>query len=211
MIITIVPHFVGTRGGRMRLILASSSPRRQALLKLITSDFELASHTVEERSKRTLPQHIVVDIAGRKAEAAIRAGHQGIILAADTLVLLDGQVLGKPTDRADARRMLYCLSGRVHTVLTGLWVVNTQTNQTAIDCVSTQVHFKRLSDGEIESYVQRETYADKAGSYGIQEHAACFIERLEGDYYNVMGLPVARTAQLLQRVGYPIEPSRVGD
>ena len=195
----------------MRLILASSSPRRQMLLKLIASGFEVVALPVDERSERALPQHMVLDIARRKAEAVIRAGHQGIILAADTLVLLDGQVLGKPADRADALRMLRCLSGRVHTVLTGLWVVNTLTNQTATDCVSTQVHFKKLSEGEIDRYLQRESYADKAGCYAIQDHAAPFVERLEGDYYNVMGLPVARTAQLLQRVGYPIEPPRPGD
>lgn len=195
----------------MRLILASGSPRRQELLKRITTDFEIVALSVDERSERALPQHIVVDIARRKAQAAVLAGHQGIVLAADTLVLLDGQVLGKPADGDDAFRTLRALSGRAHTVLTGLWAVNTRTRQTAGDCISTQVHFKRLTDDEIKQYLAHAEFADKAGSYAIQGRAAAFVERLEGDYDNVMGLPVARTAQLLRRVGYPIEREHPGD
>lgn len=184
------------------LILASASPRRRELLARIEPSFQVIPVDVEETSSSKIPEQIVVDIARLKVDAVAQAGHAGVILGADTAVVLEGCVLGKPKDEADAVRMLQALSGRVHSVLTGIWLLDTATKKTSSGCANTQVQFKRLDAETIQRYLQVADYADKAGAYAIQAHDAAFVERLEGDYYNVMGLPVAYAAELLRRVGY---------
>jgi len=185
-----------------KLVLASGSPRRRALLKLITTDFEVVPAAIEERSSSTQPERIVVEIARQKAEAVEHSGCRGIILAADTAVFLDHTMLGKPRDRDEAYRMLTRLSGRVHTVLTGLCVVHTHTRETLSECVSARVFFKTLGHDVIERYLRTEVFLDKAGAYAVQQRGGPFVDHVEGDIHNVMGLPVARVARLLKRLGY---------
>ena len=132
-------------------------------------------------------------------------GPDDVVIAADTIVVCDGQVLGKPTDEADAYRMLQLLSGRDHQVMTGLTVLR---GDQCVSCTEiTQIHFRELSRGEILSYIATGEPMDKAGSYGIQGGAALFAEKMNGDYYNVMGLPVCRLGQILRQLA----PERMED
>ncbi len=185
-----------------RLILASGSPRRRALLQHVTPDFDVVPADVEERAGDGTPESAVRGIARRKVEAVHARGASGVILGADTAIVLDGRLLGKPRDWGDARRTLRALSGRVHTVLTGLYAVHTGTGRAGADCVATRVHVRPLDGVWIERYLATGEGVDKAGAYAIQGRGACMVEYLEGDYTNVMGLPLVRTAQLLERVGW---------
>lgn len=186
----------------LKLILASASPRRQELLKLITSQFEVIPADIEEVSDQTEPCEILMDIARQKAMAIAEAGHEGLILGVDTSVWLDDQLLGKPKDRDDAARMLNQMNGRSHVVISGMFAINTHTGTSVFDSCETKVFFKPLNEVQIQRYLDRADYMDKAGAYAIQEHAALFVTRLEGDFYNVMGLPVARVVDLLESLGY---------
>jgi len=185
-----------------KLVLASGSPRRHDLLKLITTDFQVVPASIEEHSSKKRPEHIVVDLARQKVGAVQRSGHRGVILGADTAVFLDGIMLGKPHDRDEAYRMLTQLSGRSHTVLTGLFVVHTHTLETLQECVATRVYFKPLGRDVIDDYLQTEHFLDKAGAYAVQQRGGPFVDRVEGDIHNVMGLPLAQVARLLKRIGY---------
>lgn len=182
------------------IILASQSPRRRELLAGLDIDFEV--HTlpdIDESYPATLPVSDVARyIATQKAEAyAAWRTPQSIIITADTVVCLDGSVLGKPADTADAKRMLRGMAGRTHQVITAVSLMTPQERHT-FDVTST-VHFAPLSDAEIDYYVTHYTPMDKAGSYGIQEWIGmAAIEGIEGSFYNVMGLPVQRLYQLLK-------------
>ncbi len=189
----------------LKLILASASPRRQELLKLITPDFEVIPADIEEISDQLEPQEILMDIARQKAMTIVEAGHQGLVLGVDTSVWLDDQLLGKPRDEADAAQMLRQMSGRSHTVFSGLFAINTLTGASVFDSSATKVFFKPLSEKQIKRYLEQAHYMDKAGAYAIQEEAALFVTRLEGDFYNVMGLPVSRVADLLESLGYQLD------
>jgi septum formation protein len=136
-------------------------------------------------------------VSRRKAEAVSREPDD-VVIAADTIVVCNGQILGKPKDEADAYRMLRLLSGRDHQVMTGMTVLRGTTAKTVTEI--TDIHFRQLSDREINAYIRTGEPMDKAGSYGIQGGAALFAERLVGDYYNVMGLPVCRLGQLLREI-----------
>jgi len=137
----------------------------------------------------------VARVSRLKAEATPR-GKEDVVVAADTVVVCNGQVLGKPKDEADAFRMLKMLSGKVHQVMTGLTVLS---GDSAVVCTEvTDIYFKELTDSEILAYIRTGEPMDKAGSYGIQGGAALFVEKLVGDYYNVVGLPVCRLGQILK-------------
>ena len=136
-------------------------------------------------------------VSRRKAEAVSREP-EDVVIAADTIVVCDGQILGKPRDAADAFRMLRLLSGRDHQVMTGMTVLRGDLCKTVTEI--TDIHFRELSDREINAYIRTGEPMDKAGSYGIQGGAALFAERMHGDYYNVMGLPVCRLGQLLREI-----------
>lgn len=183
------------------LILASGSPRRSQLLRLIVPRFEAIPADIEETSSYADPHKRLVDIATQKARV-VGEQRDGVIVAADTAVLLDGQLLGKPADPDTAAHMLRRMSGRAHQAITGLCVTNTLTGHTATEVVTTQVHFKTIDEALLRWYLDSGDYADKAGAYGIQGHGALLVERLEGDYYNVMGLPLGHLADLLEAVGY---------
>ena len=190
----------------MKLILASSSPRRRELLAQAGLKFTVAAANLNEDR---LPDEAAAAYVRRLAEekaVAVWNAHKGedlpdaplIVLGADTCVVSDGNILGKPVDPADARRMLELLSGRTHAVLTGLAVVSAR--KTVRDVEVTQVTFNQLTDRDIAQYITTGEPLDKAGAYAIQGRAARWIPRIEGCYFNVVGLPIARTVALLEEV-----------
>ena len=182
----------------MRFVLASQSPRRRDLLQLLRIPFTVCPADVDEAMNESLPAHReVARVSICKAEATHREPGD-VVIAADTIVVLDGKILGKPADRAEAIAMLQALSGRDHQVMTGLTVL--QDDRALTPTEITDVHFRPLTQEEILRYVDTGEPMDKAGAYGIQGFAAPFVESIRGDYYNVMGLPVCRLWQMLQQI-----------
>ena len=189
----------------MNIILASQSPRRKELLERMgIRDFETISPNVDESVFHGLPpEELVRRLSAEKAAAvAGRAGEDAIVIAADTVVALEGAVLGKPADELDAFKMLSALSGVRHQVYTGVTVCRGGEKQTAHEV--TDVTFRELSEEEIEHYIATGEPMDKAGAYGIQGYGAMLVEGIGGDYYNVMGLPVCRLARML--AGFGLDP-----
>ena len=182
----------------MEVILASQSPRRKELMGLFHIPFTVRVSDADETMAPNLsPAEAVAQVSRRKAEAVSRQADD-VVIAADTIVVLGSQILGKPRDEADASRMLHLLSGRDHQVMTGMTVLR---GDQALVCTEiTDIHFRPLSDREIDAYIRTGEPMDKAGSYGIQGGAARFADRMHGDYYNVMGLPVCRLGQLLRQI-----------
>ena len=173
----------------MRLVLASQSPRRRELLATAGFQFTVRARPVEEvRGVNEPPRDYVLRLAREKAEAAWEGGDE-IVLGADTTVVLGDRVLEKPVDIEDARVMLKALSGVRHTVMTGICLRSPAGS--IVDCESTHVYFAPLSDNEIEEYSSSGESMDKAGAYAIQGLASKFVERVDGCYFNVMGLPLA--------------------
>ncbi len=172
-----------------RLILASGSPRRRELLTKMGYTFEIIKPDVDEHVKG-LARDVVRVLSQRKAEAAARDVHSGVIIASDTLVSLDGAALGKPEDEADARRMLHMLSGRTHEVFTGVTIIDTDHHRAQTRVVRTGVQFRNLTDAEIDQYISTGEPMDKAGAYAIQGGAGAFVEAYDGSYENVIGFPV---------------------
>lgn len=172
------------------VILASQSPRRQELIRNITDDYEVIVSPVEEILPDGItPEQAPVYLAALKARAVADEHPDRLVIGADTVVILDGKVLGKPHDTADAARMLRLLSGRVHTVVTGCCLIRDKVERSFSQ--STRVEFYPISDREIEEYIATGEPLDKAGAYGIQGKGMIYVKGIEGDYFNVMGLPVA--------------------
>ena len=185
-----------------KIILASNSPRRKELLERIgITDFTVAAPNVDESVEDGLsPAEIVEQLSLRKARAAAKkAGPSDLIIAADTVVALDGAVLGKPRDKGAAFAMLTALSGREHHVFTGVTVLRGEEAATLHE--ETAVTFRQLTPEEIRGYIATGEPMDKAGAYGIQGYGALFVEGICGDYYNVMGLPLCRLGQILRDYG----------
>lgn len=182
----------------MELILASQSPRRQELLKLIRHPFTVRVADIDETLAPCEPEKAVAQLSRKKAEAVRRSADETVI-GADTVVVLDGKILGKPINETDAFRMLRALSGRRHQVMTGLTVL--QGDQCISGTEVTEVSFRPLSDGDILSYIATGDPMDKAGSYGIQNGGALFVDGIHGDYFNVVGLPVCRLNLILKELG----------
>ena len=186
----------------MKIILASQSPRRKELLERMgIKDFETISPNVDESAFHGLPpEELVRRLSAEKAAAvAGKVGEDAIVIAADTVVALEGAVLGKPADELDAFKMLSALSGVRHQVYTGVTVCRGGEKQTAHEV--TDVTFRELSEREIEDYISTGEPMDKAGAYGIQGYGALLIQGISGDYYNVMGLPVCRLSGMLSHFG----------
>ena len=180
----------------MSLILASGSPRRKELLQLITEDFTVYSVDADE----TLPAGMPVEMAAAyladlKASTAAKIFPDQIVIGCDTVVLLGDEIMGKPKDREDAHRMLRALSGETHSVLTGTSLY--YGTQTTVFTTETLVTFYPLSDAEIERYLDTGEPFDKAGAYGIQGKGSLLVQGIEGDYFNVVGLPVAALSRAL--------------
>lgn len=182
-----------------RLILASQSPRRRELLEQIGIEFTVQPSTVEEKITETDPRKVVQELAHQKAEDVAASVSEGTVLGADTIVVLDGKIMGKPKSREHAVEMLQSLQGRTHSVFTGVALIRkgAGSEQTLQFAEETQVTMYLMSREEIENYVDTKEPMDKAGAYGIQGRCAAFIERISGDYNNVVGLPVARIYQEL--------------
>lgn len=188
----------------MGIILASASPRRRELLKLMGLDFTIrtASHD-ETMDSSAAPADEVARVSLLKAQAVCPAcAEDDIIIAADTIVVCDSLVMGKPHSEQDAFSMLRRLSGRDHQVMTGLTVMQGKNAETVT--VTTTLHFRDLSDEEIRAYIATGEPKDKAGAYAVQGLAAMFVVKLDGDYYNVMGLPVCTLATMLRKRGIRI-------
>ena len=182
----------------MNLILASQSPRRKELLGLFGIPFTVRVASVDEAMDASAnPIDEVARVSRLKALAVPRTA-EDVVVAADTIVVCNNKVLGKPKDEADACAMLRLLSGRDHQVMTGLTVLAGEECYTCTEV--TDIHFRPLSDREIRAYVATGEPMDKAGSYAIQGGAALFAEKMHGDYYNVMGLPVCRLGQILRQL-----------
>lgn len=191
-------------GERMYLpiVLASTSPRRRELLKQIGLDFSVVPADVDERALPGERAEVhALRLAREKAEVVAGKIARGVVIAADTIVVLDGQILGKPAGPADARRMLAQLSGREHSVMTGIAVAEVPAGRLATDLAVTAVRFRQLAPEEIDAYVATGEPLDKAGAYGIQEKGALFVEKIDGCYSNVVGLPLARLGFLLKSFG----------
>lgn len=185
------------------LILASASPRRRQLLQQLGLEFEVRPQSCRETSQARDPADYVMDVAWQKARAAqSQAGPEDLILAADTAVCLGNQILGKPADQQDACRMLELLSGRTHQVRTGLCLL--RSGQSWRCQQQTAVTFYPLSPQLIRWYVSTGEPMDKAGAYGIQGKGALLVEKIEGDFYNVVGLPLAPLARMLQQASHPV-------
>ena len=189
----------------MQLILASQSPRRKELLSLFGIPFTVRVADIDETMDPSLPPaEAVAQISRKKAQAVAREA-EDVLIAADTIVVVGGRILGKPHTPQEAAEMLRLLSGRDHQVMTGVTVLRGE--EEAVFTEVTDLHFKELTDREILRYVQTGEPMDKAGAYGIQGGAALFCEKMAGDYYNVMGLPVCRLGQVLKAIA----PQIMGD
>ena len=187
------------------IVLASASPRRQELLRRIgIADFDVRVPEADETFPEGLtPPEVVAYISREKAEAAAAlCGPEDIVITADTMVFLDQARLGKPRDEAHALEMLTALQGRKHTVCTGVSVCRGTRRLTETE--STDVFFRPAAEAELRRYIATGEPMDKAGAYGVQGRGALLVERLEGDFFNVMGLPVLRLARMLERFGVQI-------
>jgi septum formation protein len=184
----------------VRLILASSSPRRVEILDRLGMEFEVVPSGIEE--PEPLPGEDPISFAKRvsmlKADKVSQQRKEGIVLGVDTVVEISGLLLGKPVDRESARNMLRLLSSKVHRVITGFTVIRSKNRRLISDAVITAVKFRRLREEEIEDYLDRGEYMDKAGAYAIQGYGSNFIEYIKGCYYNVMGLPTERVIEVLR-------------
>lgn len=195
------------------IILGSASPRRRELLAQIGADFEVRVSNKEEIYHSNVPEEIVKELALMKAENVAEelveenpagAVKSTVVIGADTIVVLDGKILGKPADEADAVQMLSSLQGRRHDVYTGVAVLDYDENgekRVYNYPVGTAVYVNEMTEEEIRAYVETKDPLDKAGAYGIQGRFAAHIDRIEGDYYNVVGLPVSRVYRTLRELG----------
>jgi len=181
------------------LILASKSPRRQELLKLITADFTVKTADCEEILPEGItPQEAVLYLS--EIKAAPLANEQDVVIGADTVVASDGKILGKPESREHAEAMLHMLSGKWHSVFTGVTVFSAAVPK-SFYC-ETKVKFYELTEKEIKAYAASGECDDKAGAYGIQGKGSLLVEKIDGDYFNVVGLPVAKLYRELKNVGF---------
>ena len=182
----------------MNVILASASPRRRELLEKFGVPFIIRVADIDEHMDPSRPAYDEVGRVSKKKALAVTREADDILIAADTIVVCQGKVLGKPKDEAEAKAMLQLLSGRDHQVMTGCTVLRGETSVTFTEV--TDLHFRPLTEKEIDRYVASGEPMDKAGSYGIQGGAALFCQRMVGDYYNVMGLPVCRLGMTLKEI-----------
>ena len=183
-----------------RFIVASASPRRREILNNAGYSFEVIPSDADENIPETMScEDAVCELSRRKALAVLEKNKDAVVFGCDTVVALDGKILGKPKDDEDAKRMLRMLSGRVHSVSTGVCVADD--NHCEVFCNTTKVEFYPLSEETIESYVSTGECSDKAGAYGIQGFGSVLVKKIDGDYFSVMGLPVSETARVLKEFG----------
>ncbi|MFJ5715529.1 Maf family protein [Neobacillus sp. NPDC093127] len=185
------------------LILASSSPRRKELLENLHLTFAMNSSEVDESFDPALsPEEVVMELANRKAQAVFKDNRNAFVIGSDTIVVANNQILGKPSDEAEAIRMLTTLSGCQHEVFTGVSIVSPTSSTKFYE--KTEVWFWELTDEEIRAYVKSGEPFDKAGAYGIQQLGSMLVKKINGDYFAVVGLPVSRTIRELRQAGYQL-------
>ena len=191
------PHCTGPL---RHIVLASASPRRRDIMRTLGLSFAVEASSVDETvTPGALIDEVVLDLALLKARDVAARHSDALVVAADTLVELDGRIFGKPVDAGDARRMLLAMRDRTHRVATGLVLRDGERERTSL--IETLVTFRPIAEAEIDAYIATGEPLDKAGAYGIQGLGAAFVSRIEGDYYNVAGLPVAALNQLLLEAG----------
>ena len=187
------------------IILASASPRRKELLEKIGLIFKVEpSNYEEDMPLRLEPHEFARKLSLEKARAVAVRRTNSIVIAADTFVVFDGRILGKPHTERDAREMLQTISGNYHSVITGFSIIDTGTNKILSKSVETKVYIKALTSAEIESYAKSGEPLDKAGAYAIQGLGSVFVEKIDGDYYNVVGLPLSALTEALKEFGINI-------
>ncbi len=187
------------------IILASASPRRKEILEKTGLKFEVDESRCEERpGPGTKPHETARFLSREKARDVARRRTSSLIIAADTVVVLEGRLFGKPTSEEEARKMLKALSGKAHSVITGFTILDTDTGKEISGSVETKVFFGRLGKDEIEAYIRSGEPFGKAGAYGIQGLGAVMIKRIEGDFFNVMGLPLNTIAESLKQFGVKV-------
>ncbi|HEU4368919.1 MAG TPA: Maf family protein [Methylomirabilota bacterium] len=195
---------------RAILILASASPRRRELLRSLTAEFRVVPSDLEETLSAGSPHAAATRLALDKARAVAARVGQGVVLAADTIVVLDGEPFGKPAGPDEARTMLRRLRGRWHEVVTGVGVVEALTGRSDAVSVVSRVRMADYGEAEIEAYVASGEPLDKAGAYAIQGRGAALVAGLEGSFTNVVGLPLAETGRLLAAFGVPVSAPPAG-
>jgi septum formation protein len=188
-----------------RIILASASPRRKELLEKIGLKFEVEPSDYPEDMRSGLsPDELARAISLEKARVVASRHRNAIVIAADTFIVFRGKIMGKPNTEAEARKMLMRLKGKPHSVITGFTILDTDKNKVLTKSVETVVHIKNLTSEEIEAYVKSGEPLDKAGAYAIQGLGSVIVERIEGDYFNVIGLPLSALAKGLKEFGIHI-------
>ncbi|MCJ7688606.1 MAG: Maf-like protein [Clostridiaceae bacterium] len=188
----------------MNIILASASERREELLKKITSNFKIKTSDFEESDipfSGSCGDYVMALARGKAMDITSSVKKPAAIIGCDTIVYFNGKVLGKPKDSLEAFQMLSDLSGNTHEVYTGVAVINTETQEISTEYVCTEVKFSKLSESEINNYIETGEPFDKAGAYGIQGAASVFVEQIKGCYYNVVGLPVNKLYFMLREMG----------
>lgn len=188
-----------------KLILASASPRRKQLLNKIGLNFTVEPSYIDEKPNYDMDfGPLVADMAFQKAMSVAKKHNQGLVLGADTIVVLEQDILGKPATMEEAKEMLSRLSGQWHSVFTGLSLVNATSKGYLNDFEESRVKFKNLDSSEIQNYIKTNEPMDKAGAYAIQGKGALFVEKIEGDYYNIVGLPLFKLNCMFTQFGFEI-------
>ena len=184
----------------MNIILASASPRRKEILENASVKFEVMASSIEELTlDGESPCQMVMRLAFEKGMDIASRQKSDLIISADTIVVIDNTVLGKPKNEIEARKMITSLSGRTHQVITGISLINLDNNKKIIDYVISNVKFKNLSEEDINDYIRTKESLDKAGAYGIQGYGALLVDEIQGDYFNIVGLPISRLSDLLKK------------
>lgn len=188
-----------------QIILASSSPRRKKLLEQLGLTIKVVPSNIDEKlNPRLKPKSQAETLSLEKAKAVSGKYKDAIVLAADTIVYIGEEILGKPANADDAKRMLRKLSGKQHSVITGFTIISTADRKIITDSVETKVTFRKLTESEIKNYVKKENTLDKAGAYGAQGFGSLIIEKIDGDFFNVVGLPVSKIIPLLKKFGIEV-------
>lgn len=181
-----------------KVILASNSPRRREILGKFKNFEAVAAEVKEDNDFYKSPETLVMALAFEKANSVAIKYEDAIVIGADTVVEIEGEILGKPKSREDAKRMMEKLKGKSHKVITGFSIIDLSSDKKYMDYEVTEVVFKDLSDEEIEAYLNKAEYMDKAGAYGIQEEAALFVDKIKGDYLNIVGFPISKIYTILK-------------
>ena len=183
----------------MRIILASKSPRRREILENTKVRFSIKESQIDETIKlNESPKDTVKRLAYEKALDVAKNNEDALVIGADTVVVIDDKILGKPKDETEAYNMIKLLSGKTHYVITGFALINLSLNKKIVDCQISQVTFKELSEATIKDYIQTKESLDKAGAYGIQGYGGLLVKNIQGDYFNIVGLQITKTRDCLK-------------